>query len=395
MAFRKSIQTTLESSIGDLDVIFKNRFVLHEDYEPDIIFHRDKEINEITHFFVSFWKGSRGNLDIQGYVGTGKTLIIKKITKEFSNRAKADTKRKIKIIYLNCSDKDTRSKVLREVAIRLSGKNNVGWGTGMYTHVIDEVIDNYDNVMVILDEVDKVLRKDGDEVLYSLSNRPISIINISNVPGWRKYIEDHRIHSRMPPHPLRFSAYTEDELYDILMYRAEKGLKEGTYPEEVIRRIAKLAAYERGDMRMALNLLYTSAEYAEMLGKQKIEVSYVNHANEKMRVDTTIAYVNGLPPPKKLLLLLIYEYWLKHRDYPTAEELRNIYNKTIRSHTFFEELALQSIRTYLMELCTYELIEGVGGKGKGRGHGREPQKFRLIIDEELFEKEIYDKLKLK
>ena len=67
--------------------IIKNREILREDYEPDIIQYSDSEQEEITQSLSPILLKSRAsNLILYGEPGTGKTLVIKKIIKNIEKR---------------------------------------------------------------------------------------------------------------------------------------------------------------------------------------------------------------------------------------------------------------------------------------------------------------------
>lgn len=394
---KKSIRTALGNAFDSKETIFRDRYIFHENYEPDTILHRDDELDEISNFFYSFWKGSRGFLNVHGSVGSGKTLITKKLAKEFIQRAEAQKERRVKVIFLNCSSYGTRSQVLRKIAKDISGDDNVGWGVGMYTDKMKESLENYKNVLIILDEVDKLVEKPGErEVFYNLSNEPkFSLISISNVTEWmKKYIDDARVFSRQSEtYSVLFLPYSKEQIFDILKYRAERGLRKGTYSDDILNLVAEKAAKDRGDMREALAIVNSAAKWAAKSGKSEIEKRDVELGHERLQRDETIEHIKGQTAPKKILLLLILKYWDEKHEYPTVKDLKVRYNNLVRNRDRddLEELKLDSVRAYLMELCTYEYVEKIGGSGRGRGKGREPHKFKLTIDEDKFREEFYDK----
>jgi len=154
--------------------------------------------------------------------------------------------------------------------------------------------------------------------------------------------------------------------------------------------IAEKTAQRRGDMREALSLLDLTAEHAKELGLSKLNKKCVYASDYKLQRDETIEHIKGQTPPKKILLLLIYDYWINKHDYPTAVELRDKYNKFSEKNPVLESLKLRSIQTYLSELQTYEYIGRIGGAGLGRGKGSEPQKYKLLVDEDQFREKFYN-----
>jgi cell division control protein 6 len=378
------IANEIENTFSVNKGIFKDEFVFEENYEPNKIFHREYEIQEVISFFKSVSEGSTDNIDLCGPTGTGKTLIIKEIIKEFQKRFQD-----IKIVYINCAEDNTKTKVLNKFSRKLIDNKKV---TGGFINTIETVLQTLRGSIIILDEVDKVLLNDGNDLLYILSNTSkISIVNISNIPQWRKFITDNRIDSRMPPNQTLFHAYRKEELFDILKNRAEKGLKENTYTDEILNEIAKTIAMTSGNAREAIKMLRRAAKHSEGLEKIEIAKSSLIYSEHKREDDSVIEYISGLPLVKRICLVALFDFWKKSNKYPTAEQTTERYNMLIKDTHEFNQLSLHTVRNYLSELFTYGLVEKIGGKGLGQKMGKEPLRYKLSIDLDIFEREIYNK----
>ena len=378
------ITDEIENTFSINKGIFKDEFVFEENYEPNVIFHREYEIQEVISFFKSVSDGSTDNIDLCGPTGTGKTLIIKEIIKEFQKRFQD-----IKIVYINCAGNNTKTKVLNKFSRKLIDNKKV---TGGFINTIEIALQTLKGSIIVLDEVDKVLLNDGNDLLYILSNTPkISIVNISNIPQWRKLITDSRIDSRMPPNQTLFHAYRKEELFDILKNRAEKGLKENTYTNDILNEIAKTIAMTSGNAREAIKMLRRAAKHSEGLEKIEIAKSSLLYSEHKREDDSVIEYISGLPHVKRICLVVLFDFWKKNNIYPTAEQTTERYNALTKYASEFNQLSLHTVRNYLGELFTYGLVEKIGGKGLGQKMGKEPLRYKLSVDLDIFEKEIYDK----
>jgi cell division control protein 6 len=92
--------------------VIKNRRVLHFSYLPDIILHRNEELEKVTQSLSPILKQSRpSNLIVYGKPGTGKTLVIKKILGKIQQRVEK-SKFPIKLIYSNAKDETTLYSLL-------------------------------------------------------------------------------------------------------------------------------------------------------------------------------------------------------------------------------------------------------------------------------------------
>jgi len=383
-------KTYLQEELKTLieDNIFKNKLVFEERYDPDIIYHRDKEMKEILYFFKTAHE-STDNIDLVGVTGTGKTAIIKQIAKIYSNIAKES---KIKCVYVNCKTDNTKTKILVRIA--------EGIGDGIKTtyynavSIINQKLNHLLGLVIILDEVDKVLQNNpegGNDLLYILSDKPkISLVNISNTPNWRDLIKDQRVISRMPPNQLLFNPYTQKELFDILEDRVSHGFKDGACSNEVIDYVSTKVAEESGNVRSALKIIKKTGEMAAASDRTKINMSDVVISESRVtESDVTVNYINGLQPQKKALLISIYHYYKKYNEHPTANDILKVYNMLVKNSKHLHELKLPSIRSYLTELSTYNLIDSKGSKYLGRGKGSTASQYWITMNDELFEEEFY------
>jgi len=378
-----SIVSEIESRFLSDKGIIKNEFVFNDNYEPDVFYHRDKEIKELTNFFSSIKEGVKDNIDLYGITGTGKTIIVKEIIKVFKNRFND-----IKIIYINCAEYNTKTKILNKIAQKLMDKRL----EGKSIDIIKNLLENFKSLIIVLDEVDKVLLNDGNELLYILSNTPkISLVNISNVPSWRNLLTDDRVRSRMPPNPIIFEGYSEEELFDILEYRAIKGLNKGSYSRDILIKIAINIGTKSNNAREAIKMLQRAAKHSEGMERSTIEIDSLEFASKKSEYDTVIEFINKLPYIRKICLASVYLYYKQNKEFPNSEQVTDSYNKLI-SNKGFNILTHHTMRNYLNELSTYGLLECIGGKGLGRKKGKTPFTYKINIDFNIFEREFYNKI---
>src|SRR4030043_616773 len=93
--------TIFQQYIRTKSVFKGDRDVLRPSYIPDVLPHREEQINQLASVLVSALEGQRpSNVLLFGKTGTGKTAPIKYIGKE-TERATTDLK-KAQFIYMNC-----------------------------------------------------------------------------------------------------------------------------------------------------------------------------------------------------------------------------------------------------------------------------------------------------
>jgi cell division control protein 6 len=283
-------------------------------YMPEILPHREKEINDLANILVPALKGeSPSNLFIYGLPGTGKTAVVKLLGKELLKKGE-ETKKKVNFIYMNCEIVDTQYRLLQNIANRFISEWNdhvpfTGWPTDEVYSKVKAMMDKEKSVTVIvLDEVDKLK---GDEALYNLAqingemeNARVSVIGISNDLKFTEFL-DPRVKSRLGEESMVFSPYDAKQLQDILRDRVKTALKRGVIEEDVIPLCAALSAQEHGDARRALDLLRVAAELAERSKAPKITRHHVRLAQNKIELDRISEVVRTLPNQSKLVLYSI------------------------------------------------------------------------------------------
>lgn len=311
-------KTTVNSDIfGRLlkfDGFFINREAMRTSYMPEILPHREKEINDIASILVTALRGETpSNIFIYGKTGTGKTAVTKFVGKELVNKG-TEMGKKVHFVYINCEVVDTQYRLLQNITNHFITEWSeripfTGWPTDEVYSKLIHLVDKQGGVtVIILDEVDKLR---GDEALYNLSringnlnNAKVSIVGISNDLKFTEFL-DPRVKSSLGEENMVFPPYDAGELRDILMQRADLALKPGSIDDEVIPLCSALAAQEHGDARRALDLLRISAELAERGRATKIATKYVRQAQNKIEIDRIVECVRTLPMQSKLILLAI------------------------------------------------------------------------------------------
>ncbi len=332
----------------DLDVFFSNylkkealftdKKVLQSSYIPEIISHRDEQINHIANILAPLLKNEKpSNLFLYGKTGSGKTVSVKHITNKLKTVLdKNNQTHSTEFYYLNCKLKrvaDTEYRLIAQLA-REFGK--IIPPTGLPTDEVYKIFFNAidkdkKTVILILDEIDQLVKKAADGVLYNLTrindelkNSQISLIGISNDLVFIDTL-DPRVKSSLSEEEILFPPYNALQIQSILKQRAKKAFKKGTVEEGVIEKCAAYSAREHGDARRALELLRIAGELAERDTSSKITLKHLDQAEEKIEKDRILDILTTQPKQFQAVLYSILLIHNKRKDTIFTGEIYELY----------------------------------------------------------------------
>ena len=293
--------------------LFKDKKALQGNYKPKAVPYRGDQINQTAAILAPALRMEKpSNLFIYGKTGTGKTLVAKHVTENIMEIAK-ENKVNVKVFYLNCKLKrvaDTEYRLIAQLA-REFGEDVPATGLPtdeIYKLFLKGLEEKKMVLLIILDEIDQLVHKTGDEILYNLTrlnselkNSEISIIGVSNDLMFTDHI-DPRIKSSLSEEEIVFPPYNAIQLQKILKQRAKLAFHDNVVESGVIEKCAAYAAREHGDARRALELLRVSGELAERKGGVKISVQFIDQAEEKIERDRVVDIVTTQPKQFKITL---------------------------------------------------------------------------------------------
>ncbi|MEM3342145.1 MAG: ORC1-type DNA replication protein, partial [Thermoplasmata archaeon] len=419
-------ETIFHSYISHGGIFKKDRDVLRPSYLPDSLPHRNEQISQIASILVTALKGGRpSNILIFGKTGTGKTAVVKFIGKEIekiykpsvfkvgeqSIKDKAAEKKqeqmyqkdnynqvwsKVNWIYVHCEVVDTQYGVLAHIGNHFIDEWDkripfTGWPTEKVYNALKETIDNSERnrgiTIVVLDEIDKLVYKSGDDVLFHLTsineelkNSKLAIIAITNDTNFTLFL-DTRVRSRLGEERLVFPPYNALQLQDILKQRAELAFEPNVLADGVIPMCAGIAAQEHGDARRALDLLRVAGELAERDKAVRVEEHYVTKAKNKIELDCQMEVIKTLPAQSKILLLGVI----------CETKLGNTVLTTGEVYDYYRELCKNANLSVLTQRRIADLISELDMLGlinariiyKGRGGRTREIKLSVPIDETI------------
>ena len=326
------------------DSVFFDKKALQSSYIPENILHREEQTQQMANILAPVLREDKpSNLFVYGKTGTGKTLTVRYVAQKLADAAETE-KIPLKIIYLNCKLKrsaDTEYRLMAQLATEL-GKAVPATGLptgevyGVFLRALNKQKRNY---IIILDEVDQLVNKTGDNALYNLTRlneateSQISIIGISNDLVFVDTL-DPRVRSSLSEEELVFPPYNAFQIQSILNQRAELAFKKGVFEFGVIEKCAAYAARDHGDARRALELLRVAGEITDRKGAKKITTEHIDEAEAKIDKDRIIDIVATQPKQHQLVLYSILSLKPNRNGLFTGEiyELyRSLCNKTSTS----------------------------------------------------------------
>jgi len=287
--------------------IFLNKRTMYHTYVPAVLPHRHEQINDMVDILVDIFRDCPpANIMMYGKPGTGKTVVAKHVSEEICTAADK-RKKKANIYYISCADADTTFKVLTAIARTLSiGK--LPHSTSDYRTAIRDAVREKSVVMtIILDEIDRLIKRSGDDILYYLSRlEGISLVGIMNdIKIMDSSLVGADTKSSLLEREIVFPPYDANQLRDILEQRARMAFKPDSLAPPTIPLCAAFAAKEHGDARKALDLLRVAGEIAENSGCNTVTEEHVRKAEAKIEMDRVSAVVCDLPLHAKLVLYTI------------------------------------------------------------------------------------------
>jgi cell division control protein 6 len=353
-----------KAAIGE--TLIKNRRTLTIDYVPEKLPFRDEETKTVAQALSVVLKGARpSNLLLFGKPGTGKTAVVKKVIEHLHKKAK-ELGLEVIVPIINTKSANTAYKVLYEIAENMGINKEekklqvhfTGLSMGEATdRILDFIGKKKLNVVLVFDEIDSLVDKNGDDILYNFTRANeriskggfVSLIGISNSLTFKDKL-DPRVRSSLSEEEMVFNPYKVEQLQKILIDRARVAFNDGAIDGAAINLCAAMAGKENGDARKAIDLLRVAAEIAEREKADKVEEKHIRLAQEKIEKDTNFEILKNSTTHTKIIIMAI----MKSKIGNTGE-VYEIYSSLCR-HTEQEPLTQRRITQIISELDQLGLV---------------------------------------
>ncbi len=304
------VMGNLFSSYVDRPTIFRNKEVLSHSFIPQKISYREDEIRQISNILAPLLRGYQpSNVFIYGTCGTGKTICSRYVAGQLEEAAG----KTVKCVYINAKMKrvaDTEYRLLNQL-LRELGESmpDTGLPTDILYRRLSTLLEEKRlSLVLLLDEIDAMFKKIGDEFLYNLtrmntelSASKIVLVGITNDLSFRDRL-DQRIKSSLSEEEVLFKPYNAMQLKSILGERVNEGFIRNTVDLSAINKCAAIAAQEHGDARKALDLLRLAGELADRDSETIVTDVHVDMAERKLDIDRVTETIKAQPLHSQLIL---------------------------------------------------------------------------------------------
>jgi len=325
--------------------------VLEEEYIPQSLPCRDAQRIELVHCLSPFKNRIRPyDCLCHGSPGTGKTALVKYVLDQIEENTTALG------FYVNCWENRTLNLILD----KLVEQAGLVISEVSYSVKIARLKEKLKNktCVIALDEVDKLDRKDLNDILYLLKELGrIGIVCISNT---REYVItlDPRITSRLNLKSINFPPYSEEELLTILKHRVEdcRALYPETCSTEILGKIVELAA---GDARVAIQTLKSAAHNAERTSKNRITEEDVDKGYDAVKEIKKKYELERLTPHHKLVVRI-----LKKHGEISSTDFYNFYRREAKKQKL-KAKSQRSLNNYIADLIELKYINVERARTRG------------------------------
>jgi cell division control protein 6 len=307
--------------------VFVDETVLDFNFVPPKLLHRDDEFRFLASLFRFVirtpYEMSQRAL-IVGGVGSGKTALAHRFGLNLMEEAR---RRRVKAEYIHVNCRESRGSlfmVLQRVVRRLRPNfPDRGYSSNELLDTLMRILDEDETQLILcLDEVSALIEKEGGDAIYNLSRvqeermegpRRLSLLFVSKDLGAFEGLDRSTL-STLQRNVIKMPEYSQPQLSDIVMSRAEMAFRAGAVSPDIIDFIAELASSEGGDARYAIDLLWRAGKYADTAYSQEVVPEHVRKAAASLFPAIRPEEIRQLNRHEKLTLLGIARYFKHSRE---------------------------------------------------------------------------------
>ncbi|MEM2912261.1 MAG: ORC1-type DNA replication protein [Candidatus Bathyarchaeia archaeon] len=304
------------SSTYSYRTVFKDETKLDINYIPPKLPHRQLQLQLLNKFF-QYTLQTPGKMSlhvlITGSVGTGKTALAQFFGQNILKEAE---KHKVNLhyVHVNCrQQKGSLFLVLQQIAQHFHPTfPKRGYSAEELLHMVLQILDDQNAYLILtLDEMEPLIQREGSDALYKLTriqenrlNKPkrLSLICVLREAKFFEIL-DESTKSTLQHNIIHLNQYSKFQLHDIINDRVALAFKHGTMSPESVELIAELAEMENGNARYAIELLWRSGKYADVMELSEVTPECVRKASASVYPSVRKDEIALLGFHEKLVLL--------------------------------------------------------------------------------------------
>ncbi len=314
--------------------VFRDESLLFPEYLPLQIPHRSDQLKALELYFQSVVQNApraSQNVMLSGPVGSGKTMLAKKLGESLQKKA-ALYGNLVKMLHVNCRIERSLQAVMVK-ALSSLGQNYPSRGYSfeeLLSALVDELRSNHMHLVIAFDEVDSLITADPSS-LYTITrlrevaqgNQVFSSLLISKTLDYLKAVDMSTL-SSVQWNIITLDPYSAPQLLDIITSRNE-AFNDGCLGDSCMQLAADIASLY-GDARYALDLVYRAGKLADMSESPRILPEHIRSAKASLPPQFRKEELSYLSRHQKLILMAVSNL-LKKGDstYVTIGEVENSY----------------------------------------------------------------------
>jgi cell division control protein 6 len=321
------------------ETIFKDIDAFNPDYVPENYLHRESQMEALAICLRPALRGGRPiNTVVLGSPATGKTTAINKIFNIVERNSD-----KVVCVYVNCQLHTTRFNIFSQIYNKIFGHMPPETGvpfSKIYGSIMKHLQTEKKSMVVALDDVSYLFHsKNANKIFYDILRaheefkgvRTGIFAILSDIEF--RYMLDKNVNSVFIPQEIIFEPYTTQEMFDILKDRIRAGFYPDVISNDLLNPIAEHAS-SAGDLRMGIDLLRVSGNFAEADASKTIEKKHLMEALQNTDSTSLKSTLKTLSADEKILLESITEF--DSDDLVAGDLYKSFSNKTSTSYASFD-----------------------------------------------------------
>lgn len=302
----------VEEELGG-PTVFKDLSKLDFDYVPAALPGRDEAIRALSSIYRGLTLGSnREHALIWGPVGTGKTALAKRFARDLSAVLSSKHGKRLESVHVNCRKRKSAGLAMLGIINHFEPNYpDRGFSVGEMLGDLRKILERKAvHLMVILDEVDALLKSDGSNLVYDLTR-----FNDESGPNWNgvsllmvsqenvlPLLDAAALSTFKQTNVLEVKPYVAEQLEAIVRQRVDLAFVPGTVDGDTICLVADIAASE-GNARLAIEILQKAGQLTDDQRKDRVGPDEVRAAKADSYSYITTSKLQALPPHVLLALL--------------------------------------------------------------------------------------------